>query len=317
MQPMELRHLRYFVAVAEELNFSRAAERLGIKQPPLSAQIRQLEKELGTQLFRRRARGVELTGAGKLFLEEARIILSQVKRAETSVRRRGRGETGRLIVGSAGATYFHPLIPAIIREYGRQYPDIVLAPQASHTALLMARLYAGKIDVALIWRPTAVESDDLVFLPLVDEDSVMALPAGHPLSKSTSAPLTALAQEKFVLYPRALNPSGYDSVILACQQAGFKPMLGQEAPQVVSVMPLVAAGLGVSVVPRSASRIVIEGVSYVSIAGNAPRFEISLAYRRNDRSLAVQNFVAVARRATRAVARTTSNEEIEQVKAHS
>src|SRR6266568_1377944 len=120
---MELRHLRYFVAVAEELSFTRAAARLGINQPPLSLQIRQLETELDTQLFRRRTRGVELTDAGKLLLEETRIILKQIERTKTDVRRRARGETGQIVVGSAGATYFHPLIPPIIREYGLKYPD--------------------------------------------------------------------------------------------------------------------------------------------------------------------------------------------------
>jgi DNA-binding transcriptional LysR family regulator len=310
---MELRHLRYFVAVAEELNFTRAAERLGIKQPPLSAQIHQLETELGTRLFHRRARGVELTDAGRLMLEEARIILNQVERAEISVRRRARGETGRLIVGSAGATYFHPLVPEIIREYGKKYPDIVIAPQASHTALLIARLAAGRIDIALIWKPAA-EDDRLLFLPLVDEDSVIVVPSGHPLSKSKSASLAALAGEAFVLYPRALNPHGYDSVIRACERAGFKPRLGQEAPQVVSVMPLVAAGLGVSILPCSVSRIVVEGVSYVDIEGDSPRVEISLAHRKNDRSPAAQNFVAVARRLMRAAAGEPAGGKMPKVK---
>ena len=143
---MELRHLRYFVTVAEELNFTRAAKRLGIKQPPLSLQIRQLEKEIGTPLFHRRARGIELTSAGKLLLEEARIILQQVERAKTGVRSRGRGETGRINLGSVGGTYFHPLIPAIIREYRMHYPDVVLFPQASSTSLVVARLRCGQID---------------------------------------------------------------------------------------------------------------------------------------------------------------------------
>ena len=291
---MELRHLRYFVAVAEELNFTRAAERLGINQPPLSLQIRQLEKEMGTQLFRRRTRGVELTDAGKLLLEEARVILKQVETATTGVRRRGRGETGQLVVGSAGATYFQPLIPAIIREYGMQYPDIVLAPQASNTALLIARLCAGQIDAAFIWRPSAVR-EDISNEPLVDEDTVVVLPTGHALSNLGSVPLAALAKETFVLFSRALNPCGYDSIIAACERAGFSPVIGQEAPQVVSVMPLVAAGLGVSIVPRSTSRILVEGISYLSIEGEAPRMEITLAHRRGDRSPVVQNFVAIAR----------------------
>jgi DNA-binding transcriptional LysR family regulator len=308
---MELRHLRYFVAVAEELNFTLAAKRLGMRQPPLSVQIRQLEKEMGTQLFRRGTRSVELTNAGKLMLEEARVILKQVETAKTGVRRRARGETGRLVVGSAGATYFHPLIPTIIREYGLKFPDITLATQASNTALLVALLCTGQIDVAFIWRPTP-DSDDLSIMTLVDEDTIIAVPRNHALSNVGAAPLTALAKEKFVLFPRALNPCGFDSIIAACRRAGFNPKLGQEAPQVVSVMPLVAAGLGVSIVPQSASRVVIDGVSYLAIAADAPRMQICLAHRRHDSSAAVKNFVAVARRVVRTAAQ--SKDDVEKVK---
>jgi DNA-binding transcriptional LysR family regulator len=295
---MELRHLRYFVAVAEELNFTRAAERLGINQPPLSLQIRQLEKEVGTPLFRRRTRGVELTDAGKLMLEEARVILKQVERATTGVRRRARGETGQINVGSSGGTYFHPLIPAIIREYGMRYPDIILAPEASNTPLLVARLRAGQIDIAFI-RPPINDSDGLKIMLLVEEDTLMVLPTGHALDRLPSAPLAALAKEILILYPRALNPGNYDAVISACHRAGFSPVLGQEAPQIISVVPMVAAGLGVSIVPKSTSRIQAEGVFYLPIEGDAPRATIYLAYRRDDRSAAVQNFVAVAHRAAR------------------
>ena len=295
---MELRHLRYFVAVAEELNFTRAAKRLGINQPPLSLQIQKLEKEMGTPLFRRLTRGVELTDAGKLMLEESRVILTQVEQAKTGVRRRARGETGRIVVGSAGATYFHPLVPTIIREYGMRYPDIIVAPQASNTALLVARLRAGQIDIAFI-RPPVSDSDGLIIEPLVNEDMMIVLPAGHALSGSASVPLTALAKETFILFPRALNPAAYDAIIAACHRAGLNPTLGQEAPQVVSAIPLVAAGFGVAIVPRSMSRILVDKVFYLSIEGDAPRAEISLAHRRNERSPAVKNFVAIARRAIR------------------
>ena len=295
---MELRHLRYFVAVAEELNFTRAAERLGISQPPLSLQIRQLEKELGTPLFHRRARSVELTDAGKLLLEEARVILKHVEAAENGVRRRARGETGRLVVGSAGATYFHPAIPEIIREYGMRYPDIILAPHASNTSLLVARLRAGQVDVALI-RPPISDAEGLVIVPLIDEETVAILPNGHQLCKLASVPLAALAKDVFVLYPRTLNPGNYDAVITACRRAGFNPTLGQEAPQIVSVIPLVAAGLGVSVVPQSTARILSDEVCYRPIEGDAPRAEICLAYCRRSPSRAAQNFVAVARRVIR------------------
>jgi DNA-binding transcriptional LysR family regulator len=295
---MELRHLRYFVAVAEELNFTRAAKQLGINQPPLSLQIQHLEKEMGSPLFRRLTRGVELTDAGTLMLEEARVILKQVERAKTGVKRRARGETGRIIVGSAGATYFHPLVPTIIREYGRRYPEIIIAPLASNTALLVARLRTGQIDIAFI-RPPISDQDGLAVDSLVEEDMVVVLPTGHALSASASVPLAALVRETFVLYPRELNPAAYDAIITACRRAGFRPKLGQEAPQAVSVIPLVAAGLGVSIVARSMSRILPDNVVYLGIEGEAPRTEISLAHRRNERSSSVKNFVAIARRAIR------------------
>lgn len=299
---MELRHLRYFVAVAEQLSFTRAAQGLGISQPPLNAQIRQLEKELGSQLLRRRARGVELTSAGKLLLEEARLILKQVETAKTSVRRRARAETGRLIVGSAGATYFHPLIPEIIREYGKRFPDIVLMPTASNTALLIARLRTGNVDIAFV-RPPISDTSGLVLQPLVSEDSVVVLPKSHKLAGLASVALAELAREVFVMYPRELNPDSYDAIIVACRASGFNPALGQEAPQIVSVIPLVAAGLGISIVPRSTTRILSDEVRYVPIKGHAPPAEIHLAYRRQDASQAAKDFVAVARRLLRAKGR--------------
>jgi DNA-binding transcriptional LysR family regulator len=295
---MELRHLRYFVAVAEELHFTRAARRLGINQAPLSTQIRRLEKELDTALFRRETRGVQLTDAGRLLLEEARVILGQVERTKTDVAHRARGETGRINIGSSGGTYFHPLIPTIIREYGEQYPEVILAPEASNTCLLIARLHAHAIDLAFI-RPPVSGSEGLKYEPLVIESTVMVLPAGHALGGLRSAPLSALAKERFILFPRALNPGNYDAIIAACHRVGFSPILGQEAPQIVSTIPMVAAGLGVSVAPESMMRLRIEGVAYVAIEGPAPPAEIHLAYCRDERSTRVRNFVAVARRRAR------------------
>jgi DNA-binding transcriptional LysR family regulator len=300
---MELRHLRYFVAVAEELSFTRAAKRLGINQPPLSLQIQRLEKELGAKLFRRETRGVTLTDAGKLLLEEARVILRQVEKAQVGVRSQARGESGKLIVGSSAATYFHPLIPTIIREYGKRYPHVILAPQESNTALILARLSARQVDVAFIWGPTN-ERDDLTIELIANEETLIVLPAGHALAKSASAPIAALEKETFVLYPREFNPRGHDSIIEACKQAGFSPKLGQVAPHLISVMPLVSAGFGVSIVPRSVSYIYCEGVTYMPIEGDAPHTQVCFAYRRNDHSPAVQNFVTVARRVVRTIKRT-------------
>jgi DNA-binding transcriptional LysR family regulator len=292
---MELRHLRYFVAVAEELNFTRAAKKLRMHQPPLSAQIRQLEEELGTPLLRRLAKGVELTDAGKLLLEQARIILKQVEDATLGVRRRGRGETGRILVGSSGF-YVHPLITKVLWEIKARYPNLTIAPEmdVTNTRLLIAWLRTGRIDVCLIPLPID-DSDGLEIEPLVDEDCVTAVPRGHPLANSASVPLASLAEEKFVLCYRGFNPGMYDSIFAACAQAGFSPKVGQEAPQVVSVMPMVAAGFGVSIVPRSFSEIHFPDVAYVDIEGDAPRSAIGLACRRDERSAAIKNAMKAAR----------------------
>jgi DNA-binding transcriptional LysR family regulator len=292
---MELRHLRYVVAVADELNFTRAAQRLGITQPSLSAQIKQLEAELGTPLFRRGTRSVELTDAGKLMLEEARIILIEVERAKTGVARRARGETGKINIGSAGATYFHPLIPTIIREFKKQHPGVVLMPEESNTSMLLARLRAGAIDLAFV-RPPLADIDGLRLEPLVKEPIHMVLPAAHPLARSKSAPLSALAKESIILFTRAINPTVYDAILAAFVRAGFSPHLAQEAPQVPAAIPMVAAGLGVTLVPESMSRLRPDGVAFVPVEGPALPAEICLAYRRTQRSAAVKNFVAVARR---------------------
>ncbi len=174
---MELRHLRYFVAVAEELHFTRAAERLGIKQPPLSLQIRQLEAEMGTLLFYRRTRGVELTESGLALLDQARAILDQVERTKAGVQRRVRGETGRVRVGFDGATYFQPLVPGLIRQFRERYPDVTLSPEQSNTPLLAEALQAGRIDVAFI-RPPVSDANGLALEPLVAEPMLMVLPAG-------------------------------------------------------------------------------------------------------------------------------------------
>jgi len=291
---MELRHLRYFVAVAEELNFTRAAERLAISQPPLSAQIRQLEEEFGSQLLNRSSRGVSLTSAGKLLLEEARLILKQVDATKTAVSKQARSELGGLILGSAGGTYFHPLIPQIIQEYRKRYTDIVLTPHASSTALLAARLRMGKIDVAFI-RPLVGDPSGLAFEPMVREPAVVVLPKGHSLCKLTSIPLSALAQENFVQFQRELNPDNYDLLIEACRAAGFVPRIAQEAPDALAIVPLVVAGLGVSIVPSSVSRILRDEICCVPLERDAPMAQIHLAYRRKETSRAVKDFVRTAR----------------------
>jgi len=294
---MELRHLRYFLAVAEELSFTKAAKRLRIHQPPLSTQIRQLEDELGTQLFRRLTRGIELTDAGKLLLEQSRSILKQVEDASAGVRRRGRGETGRVLVGSSGAL-FHPLIARALNESRLRYPDLTIDSEVEVTAasLLLAWLRTGRIDLCLLSVPIE-DSDGLAVEPLIEEDCVIALPRGHPLANSGSAGLARLANEKFVLFSRSFSPALRNSIEAACERAGFSLQISQQVAQIVNVIPLVAAGCGVSVVPRSFSAIGFAGVSYIDIEDDAPRWSIGIVYRRDERSTAIRNVIKAARMA--------------------
>jgi DNA-binding transcriptional LysR family regulator len=296
---MELRHLRYFVAVAEELHFTRAAERLGIKQPPLSLQIRRLERELGTSLFHRLTRGVELTETGALLLDEARGILDQAERIKVGVQSRARGETGCIHLGFAGATCFQPLVPGIIRAYRERYPSVLVSPEGRNTPLLVAGLRSGEIDVAFV-RPPLSDGEGLAVEPLVEEPMVIVLPESHPRAGDRSMPLAALAEETLILFPRTVGPGLHDAIIASCQRAGFSSKLGQEAPQISTTVHMVAAGFGVSMVPQSIAQIHLEGVAYIRIEGEAPRAPISLAYRRDDRSTLVRNFVASARQRSRA-----------------
>jgi len=261
----------------------------------LSAQIRQLEKELGTQLFRRLTRGVELTDAGKLLLEQARIILRQVEEAALGVRRRGRGETGRVIVGISEA-YFHPQIVRILREGKMRYPNITIATEVavSNTSLLLAWLRTGRIDACVLAIPIE-DSEGIAIEPIVDEDCVMVLPHDHALANAASAPLASLAKEKFVLFHRTFSPATYDSIFLACSGAGFAPKLEQEVPTMLTIIPLVAAGFGVTILPRSFSNIQFGGVKYVDIEEDAPRSAIALACRRDERSPAIKNVMKAAR----------------------
>jgi len=216
----------------------------------------------------------------------------------TSVRRRARGETGEIRAGTASGTYFHPLIGAIVREYRQRYPEIVLSPEESNTLLLIARLQAGEIDLAIV-RPPLSDHRDLALEPLLDEDMLLVLPAGHPLTSLPAVPLAALARETFVMFPRALNPGFYDSIIESCERAGFTPVRGQETPHLVASLLMVGAGYGIALVPRSVNRLHVDGIAFVPIEGEGPRALASLAYRRDDSSLPVRNFVAIARRLAR------------------
>jgi len=294
---MELRHLRYFIAVAEEGHITRAAERLGIQQPPLSLQIRSLEKELNVQLFKRLPRGVELTDAGTAFLAQARGILDQVERALAATRRTARGEQGRVAVGFTSSAPFHPFVPRVIRSFREMSPLVTLVLEESGSSELVQALHSEEIDAAFIRSPVA-DVVDLVVRPILEEEMLVALPAAHSLASlpdggaGSALPLAALANETFILYKRPGGPGLYDTIITACRGSGFSPRVGQEAPRIISTLNLVAAGLGVSIVPASLRRLQMDGVVYRRLADNAQlRAPLILACRRGENSAAVQRFI--------------------------
>lgn len=298
---MELRHLRYFIAVAEEKHMTRAAERLGIQQPPLSMQIRALEQELDAQLFRRQPRGVELTDAGLAFLDRARAILDQVDRAVATTRRTARGEEGRVVVGFTSSAPFHPFVPRVMRAFREAAPLVSMVLEESGSSELVQGLYNEEIDAAFIRSPVS-DVVGLTVQPLLEEQMLVALPTGHifarrsSFSRSVLLPLSELAKETFVLYKRPGGPGLYDTIIAACKTAGFSPKVGQEAPRIISTLNLVAAGIGVSIVPASLQRLQMDGIVYRKLE-DMPQLTapLILACRNGENAAAVQRFIDLVR----------------------
>jgi DNA-binding transcriptional LysR family regulator len=287
---MELRHIRYFLAVAEELNFTRAAARVGIGQPPLSQQIKDLEVEIGAPLFRRLAQGAELTAAGQAFLDSIRPVLSQVERATLAAQRAIRGETGVLRVGFTASAAFNPVVPGAIRSFRRLYPGVDLSLEETNTTRLIAALRSGELDVVFL-RPGSAGSEDFQLRILSEEPMIVVLPASHPAAESAEIDLGQLRAEPFILFPREVGTTLFDTIIGACRAAGFYPVLEQTAPQIDAVVNLVAAELGVSLVPASTRQLQVTGVVYRELVGEAPVARLALACRRGDTSKVVQNFI--------------------------
>ena len=290
---MELRHIRYFLAVAEERHFTRGAAKVGIGQPPLSQQIKDLEAEVGAPLFRRLAHGAELTPAGEAFLDVVKEIPGLAERATKAARRAARGETGSLRVGFTASSAFNAVVPGTIRAFRRAYPDVDLTLEEANTTRLVASLQDGFLDAAFL-RPGAAGTEAFQLRLLSEEPMVVALPASHPCAAGQHVDLSDLRADPFLLFPRQVSPMLYDSVIGACRKAGFDPVIGQVAPHMASIITLVAAELGVSIVPASMSQLQVAGVAYRAIAGEAPTTRLALALRRGETSPIVRNFAARA-----------------------
>jgi DNA-binding transcriptional LysR family regulator len=293
---MELRHLRYFVAVAEELHFSRAAERLMIAQPPLSQMIQRLEREIGTRLLSRTKRRVELTEAGRLFLDEARHALEHAERGVLIAQRAARGEVGRLVIGFVGSASYS-VLPRVLRGFRQRHPGIELSLHELTTAQQLDALTDRRLDVAFVRTPA--ERPGIAQQLLIEEDFVAALPAAHALASRRRVRLVELAGERFILFPRALAAGLYDRVVSACQQAGFSPEVVQETTQTPVMIGLVASGLGVALVPQGVRMLKWDNVTYVPLRAPRPTTNIVLASRSDAESAAVQAFVGHAKQAVR------------------
>jgi DNA-binding transcriptional LysR family regulator len=290
---MELRHIRYFLAVAEERHFTRAAAKVGIGQPPLSQQIKDLEAEVGAALFHRLAHGAELTEAGKVFLAGVKEMPLIAERATMAARRAARGETGSLRVGFTSTATFNVVVPSAIRTFRRAYPEIHLTLEEANTTRLITGLREGTLDVVFL-RPGTSGTEELQLRRLSDDPIVVALPKRHPAAALEEIDLAILKDDPFLLFPREIAPTLYDTIVDACRKAGFQPVIGQVAPHITSIVNLVAAELGVSLVPAAMMQLRVTGIVYRQIAGQSPTTRLALAYRRGETSPVVRNFVARA-----------------------
>ncbi len=285
---MELRHLKYFVAVAEELHYGRAAKKLNIAQPPLSQQIMNLEEELGIKLFDRSRRNIQLTDAGSYFLKEARQVLLHVEQAAEAARRVSRGQAGRLFVGFVGSVV-HTFLPEGLRLFRQRFPDVELVLREINTAEQIKSLHSGRIDVGFLY---ADAPDPMLSSQLLTQAPLMVvLPKKHALANRKSLHISELAQEPFIANTRSSEPVVLDAFISMCHSAGFTPRITQEAGQVQTVLGLVASGLGACLLPDFIKNIRRPGVQYIPLSGSPPTVELAAVWRSDNSSALVKSFV--------------------------
>ena len=293
MWDVELRHLRSFVVAAEELHVGRAAARLHLTQPSLSRQIAALERDVGVPLFTRIRRRFGLTPAGEIFLSAAREITRRADEAARDAQRAHRGELGTLRLGFVQSATFEAL-PRLLAAFRVAHPDVTLEVEAMTTIRQVAALRAGRLDIGLLRPP--ISEPELTTRVISRDSLVVALPGGHPLARRKRVALASLADESFVLYTRAFGPSVQDAIIGHCLAAGFSPRIIQEAADVQTIVSLVAAGLGVSLLiaptPPTAERAVV----YRPISDDLPSWELALAWPAGNRTPVVSRFLATAER---------------------
>ncbi len=293
---MDLRHFRYFVAVAEELSFTRAAERLHIGQPPLSMHIKAMEAEIGAQLFSRNRRKVELTPAGRIFLDKVRKVIAGAGDAIISAQRAAQGQEGTLRIAFSSTPPLLPAFHTAIRDYKAAYPFVTLDLSPATTAQQLDGLLTDRFDIGF-FRPSPflkIPSDIETVILFKDHLSVV-MPATHGLAASqTPIAISALQTENFVFFPPDAGTGVHDHVLALCSHAGFLPKIVQAAKDVSSILGLVAAGLGISILPQTL-RQDVGGLVFRKIAGDAAASHVLLAVRRDELALAVRNFLSIAR----------------------
>ncbi|HLI89989.1 MAG TPA: LysR family transcriptional regulator [Ktedonobacteraceae bacterium] len=289
---MELRHLRYFVAVAEELHFGRAAERLHLAQQPLSFQIKQLEEELGVTLFRRTTRRVELTDAGRALLTEVYAALAHLHQGIETARQAERGEIGSLVIGYVSIALYN-LVPQAVRLFRQRFPDVHVTLHELCSPDLEEQLLEGTLDVGLAVKGMNVP--ELTYETVLCEQAMAALPKTHPLADLAQIPLHALASEPFVMYEHTQRSLIYHQIMALCRQAGFSPNVAQEATSEQAVIGLVAAGMGVALVSACLSRLRPDEVTYRPLIEPAALVEYAVVWKRDNPSPIVKAFLTIVR----------------------
>ena len=291
---IDLRHLRYFIAVAEELHFGKAASRLRIAQPPLSQQIRALERRLGLMLFARTSRKVALTEPGRLFLEQAYLVVGQAEKASATMEAVKRGDAGRLSVGVIPSAIYY-LMPAILREFRAQRPGVEVRCFEMNTSEQTQALIDGRIQVGFGRQP--VHAKELASEVLYRERFVAVLPAEDPRAHRPVIKLAELRADGFILIARETAPMIYDAVIASCTRAGFSPRLAQETTDIHMMLALTAAGIGVSLVPESMRSLPFPGLAYLPLGErDSEEIHVSLTWRKDQRSILVDPLLEIARR---------------------
>ena len=292
-QDIEFRHLRYFIAVAEELHFGRAAQRLHLAQPALSQQIRRLEEILGVPLFHRTSRSVTMTEAGEVLLERARRTLRNVRLDAEEARGIGQGQIGHLNLGFVGSTILSTL-PAICRQYREAHPLVQMHLHESFTSRVVSGLLDGNLDAGVL--RDSDPQPELEVTTLFTERYVAVLPKNHPRAKQRSLLASCLRDDPFVFYPRAAGSVAFDKPLALVGGAGFRPRVVQEATHWLSIIRLIAAGFGVSIAPACVTSMRDEGVAYLPLRDAQAVSNVELAYRKSEQRPIVHGFATIAMR---------------------